>query len=140
MGSWIKVRSDGIILRFASVLHGLADSGITMERKFEGTDSGNRVVTNSGAGVGTVVSVERNQAAVLLDAEVDTAAVSTVTIERNVVVHTTNEVVRLEESATVRSELSQNRSSTWHSGYHQRISGCLLVGMVMTETVDQTVE
>ena len=121
-----------------------------MERKFEGTDSRNRVVTNSGAGVGMVVSVERNQAAVLPDAErrtpdspdaeVDTAAVSTVTIERSAVVHTTNEVVQLEESATLRSELSQNRSSTWHSGYYQRISGWLLVGMVMTETVDQTVE
>jgi hypothetical protein len=76
-----------------------------MERNFEGTDRGKRVVTADGSAVGTVVRVDGDRAFVLLDPEridreqVDDRDRTTHTIHRRDVAHSTNEVVKLGESA-----------------------------------------
>jgi len=75
-----------------------------MERKFEGTDRGKRVVTASGSAVGTIVRIDGDRAFVLLDPErADREQVdrerTTHTIHRRVVAHCTNELVKLGESA-----------------------------------------
>jgi len=82
-----------------------------MDRDFEGTDRGKRVVTNSGVGVGTVVRVDGDRAAVLLDeersspdrpeTEVSADRLRTVTIDRSVVAHATNKLIRLVESTNL---------------------------------------
>ena len=81
-----------------------------MKRQFDGTDRGKRVVTADGSAVGTVVRVDGDQAFVLLDPEridgeqVEDHGRTTHAIHRRVVAHSTNEVVRLGESADPPSE------------------------------------
>ncbi|WP_415381228.1 hypothetical protein [Halosimplex sp. TS25] len=80
-----------------------------MQRNFQGTDRGKRVVTTGGTAVGTIVRVDGERARVLLDPERvesdrvdptgDEAHRSTLTIDRRAVDHSTNEVVRLEADA-----------------------------------------
>ncbi|MFC7139049.1 hypothetical protein ACFQMA_04250 [Halosimplex aquaticum] len=85
-----------------------------MQRNFQGTDRGKRVVTTGGSAVGTIVRVDGERARVLLDPErVDSERVdptgdegdrSMLTIDRRAVDHSTNEVVRLDADEDPTSE------------------------------------
>lgn len=85
-----------------------------MQRNFQGTDRGKRVVTTGGAAVGTIVRVDGDRARVLLDPERvesdrvdptgDEGQPSMLTIKRQAVDHSTNEVVQLETDADLTSE------------------------------------
>jgi len=76
-----------------------------MERKFKGIDRGKRVVTENGSAVGTIVRVDGDRAFVLLDPEragrerVNDRERTTHTIHRRAVAHSTNERIKLGESA-----------------------------------------
>ena len=76
-----------------------------MERKFEGTDRGKRVVAANGSAVGTIVRIDGDRAFVLLDPErtdrerVNDREHTTHTIHRRVVAHSTNERIKLGENA-----------------------------------------
>jgi len=82
-----------------------SDRRTIVKRQFEGTDRGKRVVTADGSAVGTVVRVDGDRAFVLLDPErvdgdqVEDRGRTTHAIHRRAVAHSTNEVVRLGESA-----------------------------------------
>ncbi|MFB6139805.1 MAG: hypothetical protein ABEJ26_05165 [Halosimplex sp.] len=85
-----------------------------MQRNFQGTDRGKRVVTRSGSAVGTIVRVDGDRARVLLDPARDESdrfdpsgdggRREMVTIDRRAVAHSTNELVRLEAQADPASE------------------------------------
>ncbi|WP_459192012.1 hypothetical protein [Halosimplex sp. J119] len=85
-----------------------------MQRNFQGTDRGKRVVTTGGSAVGTIVRVDGERARVLLDPErveservdptADDGSPTMLTIDRQAVDHSTNEVVRLEADADPANE------------------------------------
>ncbi|WP_436927176.1 hypothetical protein [Halosimplex amylolyticum] len=85
-----------------------------MNRNFQGTDRGKRVITTGGSAVGTIVRVDGDTARVLLDPErVESERIdptgdeghrSTLTIDRRAVDHSTNEVVQLEAGADPTNE------------------------------------